>query len=170
ESSAGLTYALWAVRAECSVKRDLSSASAHFVLNFSDPAPPSPRGVLANATPRRFPLRLITRKLSSGIWPSAFNSFSKSVLNVASASTIASKDFFTAAGRSSASMFCHFNSSFAIAVVHRPLRQASLSGCPLFLWFGFPHDWRLILNCGTSDCAINEHLFKRNNDSRQSHS
>jgi hypothetical protein len=37
-------------------------------------------------------------------------------LNVASASTIASNDFFTAAGKSSASMFCHFNSSFAIAV------------------------------------------------------
>jgi hypothetical protein len=27
-------------------------------------------------------------------------------------------DFFTVAGKSSASMFCHFNSSFAIAVVH----------------------------------------------------
>jgi hypothetical protein len=42
----------------------------------------------------------------------------KSALNVASASTIASKDFFTAAGKSSASMFCHFNSSRAI-VLHR---------------------------------------------------
>src|SRR5215472_2005820 len=41
--------------------------SAHLVLNFRDAAPPSPRGVLANATPRRFPLRLITRNLSSGI-------------------------------------------------------------------------------------------------------
>src|SRR5215831_8009103 len=39
--------------------------------------------------------------------------FSKSALNAASASTIASKDFFTAAGKSSASMFCHFNSSRA---------------------------------------------------------
>ena len=38
----------------------------YLVLNFSDPAPPSPRGVLANATPRRFPFRLITRNLSSG--------------------------------------------------------------------------------------------------------
>ena len=27
---------------------------AHLVLNFRDLAPPSPRGVLANATPRRF--------------------------------------------------------------------------------------------------------------------
>jgi hypothetical protein len=35
-------------------------------------------------------------------------------LNVASASTIASNDFFTSAGKSSASMFCHFNSSRAI--------------------------------------------------------
>jgi hypothetical protein len=43
--------------------------------------------------------------------PSFFSSFSKSALNVASALTIASKDFFTAAGKSSASMFCHFNSS-----------------------------------------------------------
>src|SRR5262245_32159021 len=50
-----------------SVKRDLSTASAHLVLNFRDAAPPSPRGVLANATPRRFPLRLITRNLSSGM-------------------------------------------------------------------------------------------------------
>jgi hypothetical protein len=47
--------------------RDLSTASAHLVLNFRDAAPPSPRGVLANATPRRFPLRLITRNLSSGM-------------------------------------------------------------------------------------------------------
>src|SRR5262249_27982731 len=39
----------------------------HLVLNFRDPAPPSPRDVLANATPRRFPLRLITRNLSSGM-------------------------------------------------------------------------------------------------------
>src|SRR2546429_81169 len=31
-------------------------ARAHLVLNFRDAAPPSPRGVLANATPRRFPL------------------------------------------------------------------------------------------------------------------
>src|SRR6516162_5668730 len=36
--------------------------------------------------------------------------------NAASASTIASKDFFTAAGKSSASMFRHFNSSRAIAL------------------------------------------------------
>src|SRR6516165_2204898 len=42
-------------------------ASAHLVLNFRNPAPPSPRGVLTNATPRRFPLRLITRNLSSGM-------------------------------------------------------------------------------------------------------
>jgi hypothetical protein len=42
-------------------------ARAHLVLNFRDAAPPSPRGVLANATPRRFPLRLITRDLSSGM-------------------------------------------------------------------------------------------------------
>ena len=49
------------------MERDLSSASAHLVLNFSDPAPPSLRGVLANATPRRFPFRLITRNLSSGM-------------------------------------------------------------------------------------------------------
>ncbi len=41
--------------------------SAYVVLNFRDAAPPSPRGALANATPRRFPLRLITRNLSSGI-------------------------------------------------------------------------------------------------------
>ena len=41
--------------------------SAYLVLNFRDAAPPSPRGVLPNATPRRFPLRLITRNLSSGI-------------------------------------------------------------------------------------------------------
>jgi hypothetical protein len=41
-------------------------ASAHLVLNFKDLAPPSPRGALANATPRRFPFRLITRNLSSG--------------------------------------------------------------------------------------------------------
>jgi hypothetical protein len=34
-----------------------------------------------------------------------------------SASTIASKDFFTEAGKSSASMFCHFNSSFAIVLL-----------------------------------------------------
>src|SRR5262245_64528808 len=39
--------------------------SAYLALNFRDAAPPSPRGVLANATPRRFPLRLITRNLSS---------------------------------------------------------------------------------------------------------
>src|SRR5262245_8156668 len=97
---------------------ELLPASAHLVLNFRDPAPPSPRGVLANATPRRFPLRLITRNLSSGMRPSFFSSFSKSALNVASASTIASKDFFTSAGKSSASIFCHFNSSRAI-VLHR---------------------------------------------------
>src|SRR6516164_6578812 len=60
------SFALWAVRAGCSVKRDLSTASAHLVLNFRDAAPPSPLGVLANATPRRFPLRLITGNLSSG--------------------------------------------------------------------------------------------------------
>src|SRR6266446_8081920 len=50
--------------------------SAYLVLNFRDAAPPSPRGAPANATPRRFPLRLITRNLSSGICPSAFSSFS----------------------------------------------------------------------------------------------
>src|SRR5215831_11692936 len=88
--------------------------AAHFVLNFRDPAPPSPRGVLAYATPKRLPFRLITRNLSSGMWPSFFNSFSKSALNAASASTIASKDFFTSAGKSSASIFCHFNSSRAM--------------------------------------------------------
>jgi hypothetical protein len=38
-------------------------------------------------------------------------------LNAASASTIASKDFFTSAGKSSASMFCHFNSSRAIVLL-----------------------------------------------------
>jgi hypothetical protein len=59
------SFALWAVRAGCSVKRDLSTASAHLVLNFRDAAPPSPLGALANATPRRFPLRLITGNLSS---------------------------------------------------------------------------------------------------------
>src|SRR6516225_5232923 len=59
-------HALWAVHAGCSVKRDSSTASAHSVLNFRDAAPPSPRGVLANATPRRFPLRLITRELVLG--------------------------------------------------------------------------------------------------------
>ena len=73
--------------------------AAHLVLNFRDPAPPSPRGVLAYATPRRLPFRLITRNLSSGMWPSFFSSFSKSALNAASASTIASKDFFTSAGK-----------------------------------------------------------------------
>jgi hypothetical protein len=46
---------------------ELLHASAYLVLNFRDPAPPSPRGVLTYATPRRFPLRLITRNLSSGI-------------------------------------------------------------------------------------------------------
>src|SRR6266699_5868218 len=60
-------HALWGVCAGCSVKRDLSTASAHLVLNFRDAPPPSPRGSLANATPRRFPLRLITRNLSSGM-------------------------------------------------------------------------------------------------------
>jgi len=40
---------------------------AHLVLNFRDPAPPSPRGVLAYATPKRLPFRLITRNLSSGM-------------------------------------------------------------------------------------------------------
>src|SRR5262249_8633415 len=85
--------------------------SAHLVLNFRDPAPPSPRGVLAYATPKRLPFRLITRNLSSGMWPSFFSSFSKSALKAASASTIAPKDFFTSAGKSSASIFCHFNSS-----------------------------------------------------------
>jgi hypothetical protein len=42
-------------------------ATVHLVLDFNDAAPPSPRGVLANATPRRFPLRLIARNLSSGM-------------------------------------------------------------------------------------------------------
>src|SRR5262249_9024233 len=48
------------------------------------------------AARRRGPgkVRAPTRNLSSGIWPSAFSSFSKSALNVASVSTIASKDFF----------------------------------------------------------------------------
>jgi len=41
--------------------------SAHLVLNFRDPAPPSPRGVLAYATPRRLPFRLMSRYLSSGM-------------------------------------------------------------------------------------------------------
>jgi hypothetical protein len=41
--------------------------SAYLVLNFSDPAPPSPRGVLVYATPRCFPFGLITRNLSSGM-------------------------------------------------------------------------------------------------------
>src|SRR5262245_40147367 len=31
---------------------------AHLVLNFRDPASPSPRGVLAYATPKRLPFRL----------------------------------------------------------------------------------------------------------------
>jgi hypothetical protein len=39
------------------------SGESSLVLNFRDLALPSPRGVAANATPRRFPLRLITRKL-----------------------------------------------------------------------------------------------------------
>src|SRR6516164_9405742 len=98
--------------------------AAHLVLNFRDPAPPSPRGVLAYATPRRLPFRLITRNLSSGMWPSSFSSLSKSALNAASASTIASKDFFTAAGKSSASMFCHFNSSRAIVLLQLGRRKA----------------------------------------------
>ena len=68
-------------------------ATAHLVLNFRDPAPPSPRGVLANATPKRLPFRLITRNLSSGMWPSFFSSFSKSALNAASASTHRVKGF-----------------------------------------------------------------------------
>ena len=55
-------------RQECSANRTGERLPAtHLVLNFRDPAPPSPRGVLAYATPRRFPLRLITRNLSSGI-------------------------------------------------------------------------------------------------------
>src|SRR5262245_53464002 len=33
------------------------TAADHLILNFRDAAPPSPRGVLANATPRRFPFR-----------------------------------------------------------------------------------------------------------------
>jgi len=37
---------------------ELLPASAYLVLNFRNPAPRSPRGVLANATQRRFPLRL----------------------------------------------------------------------------------------------------------------
>src|SRR5262245_50079965 len=49
--------------------------------------------------------------------PSFFSSFSKSALNAASASTIASKDFFTSAGKSSALMFCHFNSSRAMVLL-----------------------------------------------------
>src|SRR5260221_13750412 len=84
---------------------ELLRASAQLVLNFRGHAPPSPRGVLAKAAPRRFPLRLITKNLFSGMWPSFFISFSKSALNVASGSTIASKDFLTSAGKSSAAMF-----------------------------------------------------------------
>jgi len=38
-------------------------------------------------------------------------------LEAGSASTMASKDFFTWAGKSSASMFCHFNSSRAIVLL-----------------------------------------------------
>src|SRR5215510_7299507 len=49
--------------------------------------------------------------------PSFFSSFSKSALNAPSASTIASKDFFTSAGKSSALMFCHFNSSRAMVLL-----------------------------------------------------
>src|SRR5215831_16873002 len=109
----------------CIAVRVRGAYRAHLVLNFRDLAPPSPRGVLANATPRRFPLRLITRNLSSGICPSLFSSFSNSTLNAASASTIASKDFFTAAGKSSASMFCHFNSSFAIVLLHPGRRKGT---------------------------------------------
>src|SRR6516164_9880992 len=60
------SFALWAVRAGCSVKRDLSTASAHLVLNFRDAAPPSPLGVLANATPRRFPFAAHNRELVLG--------------------------------------------------------------------------------------------------------
>jgi hypothetical protein len=44
---------------------------------------------------------------------------SKSALNTASVSTIASKDLFTSAGKSSASMFCHFKSSRAIVLLQR---------------------------------------------------
>ena len=48
--------------------------SAHLVFNFRDPAPPSPRGVLANATPRRFPLRLTTKQPQSEVsWRSRAN-------------------------------------------------------------------------------------------------
>src|SRR6266540_6943967 len=42
------------VRLAASVRNSLLPASAHLVLNFRNPAPPSPRGVLANATPRLF--------------------------------------------------------------------------------------------------------------------
>src|SRR5260370_9713183 len=45
------------------------------------------------------------------------NARSLSLQKMASASTIASKDFLTAAGKSSASMFCHFNSSRAIVLL-----------------------------------------------------
>jgi hypothetical protein len=51
----------------CRRRDDGWHREAHLVLNLRDLAPPSPRGVLANATPRRFPLRLITRNLSFGI-------------------------------------------------------------------------------------------------------
>src|SRR5215813_12785134 len=103
--------------------RERAELCAHLVLNFRDPASPSPRGVLANATPKRLPFRLITRNLSSGMWPSFFNSFSKSALKAASASTIASKDFFTSVGKSSVSMFCHFNSSRAIGLLQDETRR-----------------------------------------------
>jgi hypothetical protein len=50
----------------CALNRQVrQSPDTHLVLNFSDAAPPSPRGVLAYATPRRLPLRLMTRYLSA---------------------------------------------------------------------------------------------------------
>src|SRR6516165_1364733 len=67
--------------------------------------------------PKTFPLAAHNQELVLRHMTFALQQLSKSALNAASASTIASKDFFTAAGRSSASMFCHFNSSFAIVLL-----------------------------------------------------
>ena len=54
-------------RPPAKVQSELLPASAHLVLNFRDAAPPSPRGALAYATPRRLPFRLMSRCLSSGM-------------------------------------------------------------------------------------------------------
>jgi hypothetical protein len=64
------------------------------------------------------------------------SSFSKSSLNWASASSIASKDFFTAAGKSSASMFCYFSSSRAIVAPQQKRRRAYQRTEGLFLLTG----------------------------------